>query len=177
MEFSEVLKQRQSCRNYSGEPVSKEDLEKIISGAILAPSACNSQPWAFSVVYSPDKVQEIASACKKFGFNKFVDKAGAFIVIEQREPKLFERVSAVLGSRYFADNDIGIVTGFITLCAKDLGLGTCIMGMFDKKAVKTALSLPEKTELKLVIAVGKPAEDDVLREKSRKQMEEIAKFF
>jgi hypothetical protein len=51
------------------------------------------------------------------------------------------------------------------------------MGMFDKKAVKEALSLPDKTELKLVIAVGKCAEDDTLRIKSRKSMEELAKFF
>ena len=177
MEFSEVIKTRQSCRNYSGEPVSRDDLEKIIQGALFAPSACNSQPWAFSAVYSPDKVKEVASACKKFGFNKFVDKVGAFIVVELREPKLKEGVTKMVGSRYFADNDIGIVTGFITLCAKDLGLDTCIMGMFDKKAVKEALSMPDKTELKLVIAVGKCAEDDTLRIKSRKPIEELAKFF
>lgn len=176
MEFLEVVKQRQSCRKYSGEPVSRDDLEKIISGAILAPSACNSQPWAFTAVYSQDKVKEVATACKKFGFNKFVDKVGAFIVIEQREPKLLEGVTKVLGSRYFADNDIGIVTAFITLCARDLGFGTCIMGMFDKQAIKTALSLPDKTELKLVVAVGKPSEEDFLREKSRKSVDEVTKF-
>ena len=49
MEFSELVKSRYSCRNYSEKRVSKETLYKMIGEALNAPSAKNTQPWEFYV--------------------------------------------------------------------------------------------------------------------------------
>mgnify|MGYP002513262155 CR=1 FL=1 len=59
MELFEALVQRQSCRNYSEQPVEMEKLRKCVEAAQLAPSACNSQPWSFVVVSTPEKVKEV----------------------------------------------------------------------------------------------------------------------
>ena len=176
MEFSELIKNRQSCRNYSGEPVSRESVEKILDMARLAPSACNSQPWFFTAVTSEDAVKQTAKAVQLAGFNKFAEKAGAFIVVEQREPKLKEGVTKVFGSRHFADNDIGIVVAHIVLSASSIGVSSCILGMFNKTEIAKIIGAPDKTEIKLVIALGYPAEDDVIRDKKRKDLSDIAKF-
>lgn len=176
MEYSELILKRQSCRKFSGEPVDKSYLEKMIDEARLAPSACNSQPWFFYGVTNPELVQKIADSCNKLGFNRFAHKAGAFIVIEQKEPSLLEGVTKLLGNKYFADNDIGIVTAHLTLSASNLGLETCILGMFDKKAVGEIVGADKNATLKLVIAVGYPGEDYVYRKKIRKTTEEISKF-
>ena len=176
MEFSELILKRQSCRKFSGQPVDKSLLEKMIEEARLSPSACNSQPWFFYAVTSPELVQKIADSCNRLGFNRFVQKAGAFIVIEQKEPSLLESVTKALGSRYFADNDIGIVTAHLALSASNMGLETCILGMFDKKAVGEIVGAGKKATLKLVLAVGYPGEDYVIRDKIRKPIEDIVKF-
>lgn len=176
MEYSELIKIRQSCRKYSGEAVDRADVEKILDEARLAPSACNSQPWFFTAITSKDAVEKIGKAVQHFGFNKFAEKAGAFIVVEQREPKLLEGVTKVFGSRHFADNDIGIVVANIVLSAANLGLGTCILGMFNKNEIAEIIGAKDNAEIKLVIAVGKPAENDVIRNKVRKDLNDIAKF-
>ena len=43
--FENLIKTRQSCRDFNEKEVSAETLEKIAELAMLAPSACNSQPW------------------------------------------------------------------------------------------------------------------------------------
>lgn len=176
MEFSELLEKRRSCRCYSGKKVETEVLKKIVEKAKLAPSACNSQPWFLTVVNDEEKIKEIASATHVFGSNAFSDNAGAFIVIEQREPKLKESVTKLVGSRYFADNDIGIVTGYLTLSAYDCGVESCVLGLFDKDVVKKALNMDENAEIKLLLCLGYAGENDKIWDKKRKPTEEISKF-
>jgi len=38
----ELVKRRQSDRNYTGQPIEKEKLERILEAGRLAPSACNA---------------------------------------------------------------------------------------------------------------------------------------
>ena len=44
------------------------------------------------------------------------------------------------------------------LAAHDLGLGTVIMGVFDRAEVEKSLNVPENQELMALIAVGYPDE-------------------
>jgi len=55
MEFSDVINTRRSIRAYKTDPVSKKDLEKVISAGIAAPSKGNSQIWEFVVVTGDKK--------------------------------------------------------------------------------------------------------------------------
>jgi nitroreductase len=50
MDIIDALKKRKSIRNYLPEPVSKEVLQEIITVAMQAPSAMNTQPWELFVV-------------------------------------------------------------------------------------------------------------------------------
>ena len=52
MNFTEIAKNRQSCRNYDAErPVEEEKIKAVLEAAQLAPSACNGQPYHFTVCY------------------------------------------------------------------------------------------------------------------------------
>ncbi|MBR5151130.1 MAG: nitroreductase family protein, partial [Bacteroidaceae bacterium] len=49
--FLDLVNARQSDRAYEpGRTIEREVLERIIEAARLAPSACNGQPWHFTVV-------------------------------------------------------------------------------------------------------------------------------
>ena len=45
MEFSQVVADRHSVRDFTDQPVSQEDLVDIVRTAQQAPSWVNSQPW------------------------------------------------------------------------------------------------------------------------------------
>ena len=52
--------------------------------------------------------------------------------------------------------DCGIAAQTFCLAAHDLGLGTVIMGVFDRKRLQEYLQVPEDQELMALIAVGYP---------------------
>ena len=59
------------------------------------------------------------------------------------------------GWQYF---DCGVAAQTFCLAAHDLGLGTVIMGVFDRAEVEKSLNVPENQELMALIAVGYPDE-------------------
>ena len=59
MELEKVLLKRRSIRKFTDEPVSLEDIEKILYFAMTAPSACNKQPWEFYVIQNAEVLEKI----------------------------------------------------------------------------------------------------------------------
>ena len=55
----EVIMSRTSIRNFTGEPVSREQLETILKAGMAAPSAMNVQPWRFVVVTEKEKIAQV----------------------------------------------------------------------------------------------------------------------
>ena len=149
MEFLELVKRRESCRSYTGEPVSDADLKDIVEAGRLAPSACNSQPWKFYVVGSGgERMEKMRAAAQIAGNNKFAAKASAFIVVFREKPNYSERVGQVLFGREFSAIDIGLAVENIVLAATEKGLGTCILGMFTESAVKECIGLGKRDKRK-----------------------------
>ena len=60
--------------------------------------------------------------------------------------------------------DVGIAAQTILLAATEKGLGGCMIGNFNRAALKELIQLPENVEPNLVVAIGKPAEKVVLTE-------------
>ncbi|PWM73360.1 MAG: NAD(P)H nitroreductase [Bacillota bacterium] len=178
MQFETLVKQRQSCRNFDEtKAVEREKLEYIASLARYAPSACNSQPYAVSVVTEENLVKDIAKSTQGMGMNKHCSKARAFIVINEEFAGLLAKTGGRLKDQDFASVDIGLLCAHIALAAADCGLSTCIIGWFDEKRIKELLGIDEKKRVRLVLAAGYAAEDDVLREKKRKEMDKFVKFY
>jgi nitroreductase len=175
-DFFDLVKKRQSCRDYDEQrAVEREKLEKIINAALLSPSACNSQPWHFTVVNSKEKSPLIAAAVQKLGLNKFSSSCPAFIVISEESANITSIAGGKIRDQKFAANDIGIATAHIVLGACELGLSTCIMGMFHEEKVKGICAIPKKKRVRLIIAVGY-AKSDQLREKKRKSADQTVTY-
>ncbi len=66
MEFSELIKLRQSVRKYSDRIVEREKIIVCLEAARLAPSANNSQPWKFIVVDDPQLKNRVAESAASF---------------------------------------------------------------------------------------------------------------
>lgn len=174
-DFLELCKQRQSCRNFSGAPVEHEKLVKCLEAGRLTPSGCNSQPWSFVVAQTPEVVAEVAKCAQQMNMNSYVSKATAFIVVLEEHAKLLPSISCLLDSQYFAKGDLGAATLQICLEAESLGLGTCILGVYDREKLCSILNIPAEKHFAALIAVGYSA-DNVVREKIRKPLDTISRF-
>jgi nitroreductase len=58
----EWLRSRRSVRGFTAEPVARDVLERVLEGAITAPSSTNRQPWRFAVVRAPAMREKIVAA-------------------------------------------------------------------------------------------------------------------
>ena len=174
-DFLELCLRRQSCRSFSDKPVEHEKLVKCVDAGRLAPSACNSQPWSFVVAESPEVVAEVAKCGQQMNMNGFLSNAQAFIIVLEEHAVLMPTVRCLIDSQYFAKGDLGAATVQVCLEAESQGLGTCIIGIYDREAVCKALNIPIEKQFAAFIAVGYPA-DDKVRVKSRKSIEDIVRF-
>ncbi len=175
-DFLELVESRESCRDFNPKRgVELEKLAKIMDAALLSPSACNSQPWHFTVVGCKEKADQLKTAIQKFSFNKFVQDCPAFIVINEENANLSAKLGGKLQDQHYAENDIGIAAAHIVLCARDLGLSTCILGMFDEGRVKEVCGIAKNKRVRLIVAIGY-ARTSALRQKKRKNREEVITF-
>lgn len=175
MDFSELIKVRQSVRRYSDKPVEKEKIEKCLEAARLAPSASNSQPWKYIVVDEEELKNKVARATfdKVVKFNKFALQAPVIIVVVLEKPKLVTQMGIEIKKREWPLIDIGISTEHFCLQAAELGLGTCMIGWFNQKRIQKLLNIPKNKTIGLLITLGYAPDDYALRKKIRKEKSEI----
>ncbi len=172
--FLELVAQRQSDRAFDPtRPIEADKLGRILDAARLAPSACNAQPYKLIVVDDPELKNRVAdtTSSRLLGMNHFTKQAPVHIVIVEENPNFTSGVGAVVKDKHFPYIDIGIVAAYISLAATDEGLGSCILGWFDEKRLKSVLGLPSRKRVLLDIVLGYSAQP--LREKKRKDMDKL----
>ena len=173
MSFFELINTRQSCRAYdAGRVVEEEKLQKVLEAAQLAPSACNGQPYHFTVCRG-EKAKAVAKATQGMGMNKFASQAPVLIVVSEEDYVKSAAVGAKLKSNDYRSMDIGIAVAYLTAAATELGLSTCILGWLDDDKLRSLCSL--KHPARLVITLGYAA-DEKLRTKKRKELTELVTY-
>lgn len=169
--FNKLICERQSCRDFNDKHLDKEVLLEIARQSLLAPSACNSQPWKMYLVSSCDKVELVKEALQYQGHNLFTAKAQAFIVVAETGAKLKSFVGGKFNSDYFVKYDIGELVAYITLTAASMGVSSCILGWMDNEKLRTAVKLPDDETCSIVVALGYSDAD--IRDKIRKPVEDV----
>lgn len=173
--FLELAGQRQSDRAFEqGRKIGKEVLERIIEAGRLAPSACNGQPWHFTVITEETLLCEVGRATSSLGMNKFVKDASALVLITHEGTNITSKLGCGIKDKDFPVMDIGIASAYITLAAEDEGIGSCILGWFDEKKIKELTGIPQKKRLMLIVALGYAAKPK--RKKVRKEWDKVVSF-
>lgn len=171
MNFTEIANNRYSCRAYdSNKIVEDEKIKAILESAILSPSACNSQPYHFTVCKG-DKAKEVAKATQSMGMNKFTTDAPVMIVISEDSYNKTAGIGSKVKNNDYRSIDIGITTAYLTAEAAAQGLGTCILGWFDDKKIREICGI--KNTVRLVVSLGYAKDDSVIPPKKRKQYNEL----
>ena len=173
MNFTEIALTRQSCRSYDEtREVEQEKLDSVLEAARLAPSACNSQPYHFTVCRG-QAAKEVAAATQGMGMNKFSSQAPVLIVISEATYNKSAALGAKGKGNDYRSIDIGITTAYLTAEATAQGLSTCILGWFDDDKVRKICGIDQS--VRLVITLGY-AKDEALRNKKRKDISELVTY-
>ena len=164
MDAKTCILTRRSHRQYQPKPVSRDLIEEVISLAAYAPSWKNTQISRYIAIEDPAVREAIAGRYCLPGANNPAIIRGCPLLVAQTFVKArsgFERDGTYStdredGWQYY---DCGIAAQTLCLAAHDLGLGTVIMGVFDRKGLEEYLQLPEGQELMALIALGWPADE------------------
>ena len=171
MNFSEIALTRQSCRSYAADrAVEDEKLHAVLEAARLAPSACNGQPYHLTVCRG-ELAQEVAKATMGMGMNKFASDAPVQIVVSEKPYVASAAMGAKVKGNDYRSIDIGIMTAYLTAEATAQGLSTCILGWFDDEKIRKLCGIDGT--VRLVVTLGYAKEGDALRNKKRKDLDEL----
>jgi len=174
MSFLDLVRRRQSVRQYLSRPVERDKVERCLEAARLAPSASNAQPWRFVVADDPALVRELGRA----GYNRFTREVPAFAAVIREPGKAVSRLGGWLAGRDYRLIDLGMAAEHFCLQAVEEGLGTCMLGWFDERGVRRVLDIPAPTRVGLIITVGYEAlsEGDEPPRRPRKSLDEVRAY-
>lgn len=130
-ETLKAIMERNSCRDFTGEKPSDEQIKTIVEAALAAPSAMNRMPW--HVVFINDKAIVDELDAEGMGILEATGDDALKARMRDRGGRLFYNAPCIAvilqdGSKWGA-LDSGIMCQNITLAAQSLGLSSCIVGM------------------------------------------------
>jgi len=149
----EILKKRRSIRKFKEKEIPKENIEKLISALILAPSAGNLQSRKFYFVFN----KEIREKLKEAAFNQEFIAQAPLVIVALSDKRIFLRYGE-RGVNLYSICDVSASIENLLLVATELGLGTCWVGAFDERKVSQILNLPQYLRPVCLVPVGYPQE-------------------
>jgi nitroreductase len=158
--IEELIRQNRSCRRfYQDEAITLDTLKWLANLARCSASAANLQPLKYILANDAKKNEAI-----------FVCLAWAGYLQDWSGPEAGEQPAAylvMLGDKEIAKDfgiDPGIAAQSILLGAREKGLAGCMIGSIKRERLREVLKIPERYDIVLVIALGKPEEEVVLEE-------------
>jgi nitroreductase len=148
METWDVIRARRNVRQYTDQPIAREDLERICEAGRRAPSAGNGQPWNFVVVTDRGELIELAKVWERGG--RHIAGSAATIALVAREPENEAQRGLLL-------YDLGQATMNMMLAAADLGIGSGHSAVSDQQQARRVLGFPDGYLAVYLIGLGYPA--------------------
>jgi nitroreductase len=181
MNVPTAIQNRRSIRRFDpSQKITKKEVDKLLSLALLSPTAFNIQNWRFVIVQDLGLRKKIQKA--SWDQTQVTDASLLVILCAdlkawKKEPIRYWRsaptpvqefiVPAI--QRYYEGLDqvqrdeamrsCGIAAQTLMLAAKSMGYDSCPMDGFDFDAVSELINLPDDHAICMLVAVGKAVGD------------------
>lgn len=129
MDVMDCILTRRSIRKYTGEPITREQIDQILRAASYAPSAMKRFPWHFVILTDPEILAQIPKAHPYAGF---APQAGCAILV-CADAAINDNVTHLI-------QDTSAAIENMLLAAHGMGLGACWCGVYGNKERVDALS-------------------------------------
>ena len=167
MSIFEAIRSRRSIKEFTGRPVSREEIERLLEAAVHAPNHRMTQPWRFYVL-GPEARRAYGAALGARKAKKVEDPAAAADVVKKVEDKhvalpAMLAVSVVLAQdaevreEDFAAAWMAIQN--LLLAATAVGLGTHLKtgAVMDDPRARSAVGVPDGERIIATLELGEPA--------------------
>lgn len=158
MLFAELVRKTRSYRRFDEKtPIGLATLRELVDIARITASAANAQPLKYILCADPEMNAKLfahlrwAGALPEWGGPKEGERPTGYIII------LTDTTI-----RKTPGHDAGIAAQTIMLAATERGFGGCMLGAIDRPEIAKLFNIPERYEITLVLALGKPIEKVVL---------------
>ena len=174
MNLLDAIYQRRSVRSYTAEPVDRGTVQRLLDLAVRAPSARNTQPWAFAVVQDRERLRRYAERTRQL---YLADPAPAALAgVPPPVLRHFRQLFASPAYDVFhgagtlivicaeapdSVPDCYLAAENLMLAACAMGLGTCPIGLaracLEEPDTRADLRVPAGMVVALPVVVGVPA--------------------
>jgi nitroreductase len=198
VQFQQLMQKRRSLRMFSDREVPRALIEEIIRTAGSAPSGAHKQPWMFCAVSDPEIKKKVRAAAEKEEYEnyhgrmsdewlkdleafetdwhkEFLEIAPWLIVVFKKAYELDENGGK--HKNYYVNESVGLAAGFLLTAIHQAGLVSLTHTPSPMNFLQEVLGRPENERPFLLIPVGFPADDAQVPELSRKELNEISKFY
>jgi len=136
MSILEIIKSRRSIRKFKDMPVESEKIDRLIEAAMWAPSAMNSQPWAFVIIQDMEILKTISDSSKRFlleNMTNFPALEKYREVLEKDDFNIFYNAPILVtiyakNNGLYSKEDAALAAQNLMLEAHSIDLGTCWIG-------------------------------------------------
>lgn len=193
----EKMNSRRTTRHFSNKPVPRELIEKAIMCGSTAPSGAHLQPWTFVAVSNseikskmresaeleeektytermPEAWQEVLLPLGTDAVKKHMTDAPWLVVLFRQSKRI--RENGEKGPTYYSTESCGIAAGMFIHAIHNMGLVTLTHTPSPMGFLRDILERPSHEHAMLVMPVGYPAEDAMVPDISRKELDEVAVF-
>ncbi|MEU4821083.1 nitroreductase family protein [Actinomadura citrea] len=189
--FADTMTLRRTVRDFSDRPVPREVVEHAIRGAATAPSGANLQPWRFVVVTDPERKRRLRDAAEREEREFYEKRASqewldalAPLGTDWRKPFLEDAPAVIIVFEvhkgpetprpYYVKESVGIAVGFLLAGLHQAGLATLTHTPSPMRFLNEVCDRPQEERAYVVIPVGYPADDAMVPDITRKQVDEVA---
>lgn len=158
MKLKDIVFETRSYRRFDeSQNIDYKILEGFVDLARLSASGANRQPLKYLIYNTPENCARV-----------FPSVVWAAYLKDWNGPEPGERPSAyliILGDKTLAEGfgvDHGIAAQSIMLGATESELGGCMIASIHRKQLRSELNIPEKYEILLILALGKPVENVII---------------
>jgi nitroreductase len=165
MQTQEAIRARRNVRSYTADPVSEQDLDRIVEAGWRAPSASNRQHWDFVLVTDREQLTELSTVWQGAGHIAGAAAAIALVVPVPDDDRM----------RVVDQYDLGQATFAMMLAATDLGIGTGHSSVGDQDKARALLGIPDTHLVAFLLGVGYPADRPLrpIRKPNRRPFDEV----
>jgi len=158
--IEDLVRQNRSYRRFHQDvPIGLDTLRALVNLARLSALGSNKQPLKYILSCDPETNARIFPHTRWAGYLK--DWAGPE---EGERPVAYVVILGDTGISKAFGCDHGIVAQSMMLGAAERGLGGCILGAIDREGLRQVLDIPERYEILLALALGKPKETVVIED-------------
>ncbi len=156
--FTALVKENRSCRRFDNAgSITMDELKDLVDLARHCASAANNQPLKYILSTDEQTNRDIFSC---LGWAAYLTDWPGPEPAEQPSAYIVITGDHTISDKFWCDH--GIAAQTILLGARAKGLAGCMFGAINIKKLKTFLDIPDHLEVKLVVALGKPAEKAVI---------------